>query len=137
VAVLLTSPGTATSPLKSCSVAISRDSVISASGTAPPNMPLCTACSSVRTSTLPLTMPRRPVVSAGWPMSQLPESAITMTSDSSVSRCSRSRSSSDPEPNSSSPSTKTMTPTGTASPKARSAATCAMTPALSSAVPRP
>ena len=43
-------------------------------------MPECTAWVSVRTSTSTRTRPRRLVVSAGTPMSQLPESAITMTS---------------------------------------------------------
>ncbi len=43
-------------------------------------MPECTAWVSVRTSTSTRTRPRRLVVRAGTPMSQLPESAITMTS---------------------------------------------------------
>ena len=54
--------------------------VISASGTSPPHMPEWTAWVSVRTSMSTRTRPRRLVVSAGTPMSQLPESAITMTS---------------------------------------------------------
>ena len=52
------------------------------SGTSPPHMPECTAWVSVRTSTSIRTRPRRLVVRAGSPMSQLPESAITMTSAS-------------------------------------------------------
>ena len=47
------------------------------------------------------------------------------------------RAGSEGEPDSSSPSTKTVTPTGRLPAWARSAATCAMTPALSSAAPRP
>ena len=43
-------------------------------------MPEWTAWVSVRTSMSARTRPRRLVVSAGSPMSQLPESAITMTS---------------------------------------------------------
>ena len=46
------------------------------------------AWSSVATSTTTRTMPRSVVVSAGTPMSQLPESAMTMTSAASSSRCS-------------------------------------------------
>ena len=45
------SPATATSPRSSCSVASSRTSAVSASGTGPPYTPLWTACRSVRTST--------------------------------------------------------------------------------------
>ena len=48
-------------------------------------MPECTAWVRVRTSTSIRTRPRRLVVSAGTPMSQLPESAITMTSAASRS----------------------------------------------------
>ena len=51
-------------------------------------------------------MPRSEVVSAGTPMSQLPESAITMTSAAISSRCSASSRSSESEPYSSSPSMK-------------------------------
>ena len=63
--------------------------VISASGTRPPHMPECTAWVSVRTSMSTRTRPRRLVVSAGTPMSQLPESAITMTSARELGRGAR------------------------------------------------
>ena len=49
-------------------------------------MPECTAWVRVRTSTSIRTRPRRLVVRAGTPMSQLPESAITMTSARRSSR---------------------------------------------------
>ena len=83
----LCSPATATLPASSWRLAITRLSVISASGTRPPHMPECTAWVSVRTSTSARTRPRRLVVSAGSPMSQLPESAITITSARSSSWC--------------------------------------------------
>ncbi len=50
-------------------------------------MPEWTAWVRVRTSTSTRTRPRRLVVRAGTPMSQLPLSAITMTSARSSSRC--------------------------------------------------
>ena len=99
-------PATATLPSSSCSVAISRLRVISASGTSPPHMPECTAWVRVRTSTSARTSPRRLVVSAGTSMSQLPESAITMTSARSRSWCSARNAGRDSQPTSSSPSTK-------------------------------
>ena len=133
----LCSPATATLPSSSCSEAISRLSVISASGTRPPHMPEWTAWVSVRTSMSTRTRPRRLVVSAGSPMSQLPESAITMTSASSRCWCSSSSATSVGEPISSSPSTNIVTPTGSSSPCTRSAPRWATMPALSSAAPRP
>ena len=69
-------------PRRRAAMAISRLRVIRASGTRPPHMPEWTAWVRVRTSTSTRTRPRRLVVSAGTPMSQLPESAITMTSAS-------------------------------------------------------
>ena len=100
-------------------------------------MPEWTAWVSVRTSTSTRTRPRRLVVSAGSPMSQLPESAITMTSERSASWCSRSSAGRVSEPTSSSPSMNIVTLTGRSSPKTRSAPRWATMPALSSAAPRP
>ena len=70
-------------------------------------------------------------------MAQFVESASTMASARSFSPCRSRMVGSDAEPISSSPSTNTVTPTGTDPAWARSAATCAMMPALSSAAPRP
>ena len=76
--------------------------------------------SSVRTSTSTRTRPRRLVVSAGTPMSQLPLSAITITSAASVvARPARAAPRGCREPTSSSPSTNTVTPTARSSPSAR------------------
>ena len=111
--------------------------VISASGTRPPHMPECTAWVSVRTSTSARTRPRRLVVSAGSPMSQLPESAITITSARSRSWYFVSSSRRVTEPTSSSPSMNMVTFTGRSSPKTRIAPRWAAMPALSSAAPRP
>ncbi len=130
-------PATATLPSSSCRLAISRASVISESGTSPPHMPECTAWVSVRTSMSARTRPRRLVVRAGTPMSQLPESAMTMTSASSSDWYSSRKAPSDSEPTSSSPSMNMVTPTGRSSPSTRIAARCATMPALSSAAPRP
>ena len=97
----------------SYSVASRRHSAIRASGTRPPHMPECTAWVSVRTSTSTRTRPRRLVVSAGTPMSQLPLSAITMTSAAQRGRrAAASRSARVGEPTSSSPSMNIVTPTG-------------------------
>ena len=71
---------TATLPASSWRLAITRLSVMIASGTSPPHMPEWTAWPRVRTSMSARTRPRSDVVSAGSPMSQLPESAITITS---------------------------------------------------------
>ena len=76
----LVSPATATSPFSSCSVASSRHSAVSASGTGPPYIPLCTPWRSARTSTVTLTPPRSEVVSAGTSAVQFAESASTTTS---------------------------------------------------------
>ena len=73
-------------PCSSWSVASVRHSTVSASGKAPPNWPLCTPCSSVRTSMTQSTRPRSDVVSAGVPTRQFSESAITMTSAARRSR---------------------------------------------------
>ena len=100
-------------------------------------MPEWTPWVSVRTSTVARTSPRRLVVSAGTPMSQLVESAMTMTSARSRSAYSLRKAPSVGEPISSSPSTSTVTPTARSSPSARSAARWAAMPALSSAAPRP
>ena len=108
-----------------------------ASGTAPPNIPECTPWSRVSTVTTARTIPRSVVVSAGSPTSQLPESASTMASARSFSPCRSRIVGSESEPISSSPSTKIVTPTGRSSPCARRAARWAITPALSSAAPRP
>ena len=115
----------------------SRDSAVRASGTTPPHMPEWTAWSSVRTSTSQSASSAQRVVSAGVPMSQFPESAITMTSLASRSRYRRRIAGSDCDPDSSSPSMKTVTPTGRSAPCARMAARWAAMPALSSAAPRP
>ena len=100
-------------------------------------MPEWTPWSSVRTSTYIRTRPRRLVVSAGSPMSQLPESAITMTSASSLSLVLGEEGGRVSEPTSSSPSMMILTVTGRSSPKTRSAPRWAAIPALSSAAPRP
>ena len=81
-------PATATLPASSWRLAITRLSVMIASGTSPPHMPEWTPWPSVRTSMSARTRPRSEVVSAGSPMSQLPESAITITSARSSSWCS-------------------------------------------------
>ena len=78
-------PSTATSPFSSCSVASAWSSVISASGAAPPNWPLCFGPASVRTSTITAAMPRRPTVSVGTPGRTLPMSAITIASQANSS----------------------------------------------------
>ena len=132
----LCSPLIATLPSSSCRLAITRLSAISESGTRPPHMPECTAWVSVRTSMSMRTRPRRLVVSAGTPMSQLPESAMTMTSARSDSWCSASSAGSVSEPTSSSPSMNITTLTGRSSPKTRTAPRWAAMPALSSAAPR-
>ena len=75
-----------------------------ASGAAPPNIPECEACSSVDTFRWNVTLPRSATVSAGVSMSQLSESATTMTSAASWSRCCTRKFANDREPNSSSPS---------------------------------
>ena len=110
---------------------------MSASGTAPPNMPEWMPWSSVVTVTTTRIMPRSVVVSAGSPIAQLVESASTIASARSFSPCCSRMVGSESEPISSSPSTKTVTPTGSDPACARSAATWAMIPALSSAAPRP
>ena len=76
------------------------------------------------------TRPRRVVVSAGSPIAQLPESAITITSAASRSLCASRNASSVGEPTSSSPSINSVTPTGGAPSCARSAARCAAMPGL-------
>jgi energy-coupling factor transporter ATP-binding protein EcfA2 len=142
--LLCTRPGIATRPLSSCRVAISRHSAVSASPSGPPNTPECTGRSSIRTSTVQSTSPRRLVVSAGTSVAGLPESAMMITSAASSSRCSASSAVSVGEPDSSSPSMNSVTPTGSAPtgppPAARNARItdrCSKTPALSSAAPRP
>lgn len=57
-----------------------RQTVASAPGTGPPYMPLCTAWSSVRTSTTRFAMPRSGVAIAGWPIRQFEQSASTTAS---------------------------------------------------------
>ena len=135
------SPSTATAPSSSHSVASSLTVAIIASGTAPPNMPECEAWSSVRTRSVKRVLPRSDTVSAGVFASQLPESATTMTSARRSSALSERNCANEREPASSSPSKNSTTPRSKSSPtasvSARSAATCAMTPALSSAAPRP
>ena len=112
-----------------------------ASGTAPPNMPECDAWSRVRTVRVKRALPRRVTVSAGVSESQLPESATTITSERRASLLSERNCPNDREPYSSSPSMNRAMPRSTSSPaasrSARSEAMCAMTPALSSAAPRP
>ena len=60
--------------------------------------------------------PRSDTVSDGTSVLQLSESAMTITSEASTSRCAASSRDSDGEPDSSSPSTNTVTPTGGAPP---------------------
>ena len=129
-------PATATSPSSSCSEAMVRTSAVIASGTAPPNMPLWMPWSRARTVSTTRIIPRRVVVRAGSPTAQLVESASTMASARSFSPCRSRIVARLSEPISSSPSTKTVTPTGSSPPWARRAATWAITPALSSAMPR-
>ena len=74
------SPSTATSPFASCSEASARRTASSASGAAPPYMPLCLPDSSVRTSSVTLAMPRSAVVSVGIPGRIEPMSPITSAS---------------------------------------------------------
>jgi len=135
------SPATATAPSSSHSVASSVTVAIIASGTAPPNMPECEACSRVRTRRVKRVLPRSDTVSAGVLSSQLPESATTITSARSASALSERNCANDREPASSSPSKNSATPRSNSSPipslSARSAARWAMMPALSSAAPRP
>ena len=131
------SPATATSPLSSCSVASRRHRAVRASPAGPPNIPECTARSSIETSTTMFARPRRLVVSAGTSTAGLAASAITMTSAARESRCSASSAGSVGDPDSSSPSTNSRTPTGGRPSKARSVARWVITPALSSAAPRP
>ncbi|CPU64705.1 Uncharacterised protein [Mycobacteroides abscessus] len=78
-------------------------------------------------------------MSAGTPIFQFEESATTMTSAASRSRCCVRNGRNAGEPISSSPSTNTVTPTGRSpiSRRARRAPRWATTPALSSAAPRP
>ena len=93
-------------------------------------MPEWTPWPRVRTSMSARTRPRSDVVSAGSPMSQLPESAITITSARSLSWCSFSSAGRVSEPTSSSPSMKNTTLTGRSSPYARSAAEVGDDPGL-------
>ena len=79
-------------------------------------MPEWTPWPSVRTSMSARTSPRSDVVRAGSPMSQLPESAITITSARSLSWCSLSSAGRVSEPTSSSPSMNITTLTGRSSP---------------------
>ncbi len=134
-------PATATAPSSSHSVDSSLTVASMASGTAPPNMPECEACSRVRTVRVKRALPRSETVSAGVAASQLPESATTMTSARNASAFSARNAAKDAEPASSSPSMKRLTPRSKSVPSAsitaRSAPTWAMTPALSSAAPRP
>ena len=111
------------------------------SGTAPPNIPEWEACARVDTVSRNVTLPRSPTVSAGVSTSQLSESATTMTSASSSVRCCSRKFTNEREPNSSSPSMNSASPSSKSVPwvstNERMAATWAMTPALSSAAPRP
>ena len=63
--VPLTRPGTATSPCSSCRLASVRQSAVRASPTGPPNTPECAGRSSIATSTVTSTSPRRLVVRRG------------------------------------------------------------------------
>ncbi len=83
-------PATATLPSSSCRLASSRTSALSASGTTPPHMPECRPWSSVATSTTQSASPRSDTVSDGISVLQLSESAMTMTSAASRSRCAAS-----------------------------------------------
>ncbi|MCY1237209.1 hypothetical protein D9M72_498960 [compost metagenome] len=112
---LLTRPFTATFPSSSWRVAIRRESSVGASRTAPPNIPEWTACSRTCTSMVPSTRPRRLVVSAGMPTFQLLESATTMTSARSSSRCVSRNVRNVGDPASSSPSIKNVTPSPSSS----------------------
>ena len=135
------SPGTATDPSSSHMVDSSRMVAIIESGTAPPNMPECDAWSRVRTVSVKRALPRSDTVRAGVSASQFPESATTITSPRRASALSCRNLAKEREPYSSSPSTKSETPRSKSSPSAsrsaRRAAMCTITPALSSAAPRP
>ncbi len=130
-------PRTATRPWSSCSVARIRARQVTASGKMPPNPPLWTAWSSVVTSTMQSTTPRRVVVSAGCPTRQFPESAMTTASQRSAARSASRKPRRCFEPDSSSPSMKKRTLHGGRPLCASTAARCAAMPALSSDVPRP
>ena len=100
-------------------------------------MPECWALCRVRTSTITDTKPRKEVVSVGTPVSQLLESAMTMTSAARRSEYSSRKSGRCGEPTSSSPSTKTLMPTPASLLRARMAPRCMTMPDLSSLAPRP
>ena len=89
-----------------------RQSAVSASPTGPPNTPECACRSSIATSIVTSTSPRRLVVSAGTSTAAFAESAMTMTSQAKASRYSCSNAVRVGEPDSSSPSTNSVTPTG-------------------------
>ena len=88
-----------------------------------------------------VTLPRRDEVRPGTVVLTLSESATTITSASRISWCAARKASKDREPASSSPSTKIAMPTPRSSPRASiaavTAATCVITPALSSDAPAP
>ena len=84
----------------------------SASGAAPPYMPEWAGRSMVETVTSTLPVPRRDVVSVGWPSSTLPVSARTSASHRTKSGRPRSRASVPPLDCSSDPSQTTAISTG-------------------------
>ena len=114
-------------------------SAVSASGTAPPNMPLCTAWSqrAYLDERVDQAAQRRWSAPAA-PMSQLPESAITITSAGSSSRCSREqrvqrvRADTPPRPRRTRPRRPAARRRTRAAPRRAPSR-----PALSSAAPRP
>lgn len=113
---------------------------MSASGTGPPHMPEWMGCSSARTVTTTSASPRSEYVRPGTPTCQFVASVRTMTSASSVAAWAARNSGRCGDPISSSPSATTLTFTGSAprvASHARVAVTCTITPALSSADPRP
>ncbi len=110
--------------------------MISASGAAPPNWPLCFGPASVRTSTMTTAIPRRPIVNVGTPGRRLPASAITIASEAKSSgRVGGNVVSA--LPISSWPSITTLIPTGGLPSQARSAPTCTRMFDFESALPRP
>ena len=108
-----------------------------ASRIGPPYCPECTGCSSTRTCTSSVVLPRSDVVSEGMSADQLPESATMITSASNSSRCASMNGMKLGEPISSSPSMNTLILTLSSSPSAFNAPEWMAMPPQSSAEPRP
>ena len=134
-------PSTATEPSASHSEASSRTVASIASGAAPPNMPECDACASVSMRRLNATAPRSATVIAGVSRSQLPESATMIASAARRSRFWSRKFANDGDAvlllalDEQRDAEVEVAPSTSVS--ARIAAMCAITPALSSAAPRP